>query len=299
MHEDLKEQKLGFIYAISCYILWGIFPIYWQSLAAENVPADQILAQRVFWSFLFSVSILPFRKQVGVVLKALKQPKVMLVFFASAAFLSANWLTYVWAVTNGRVLDSSLGYFMSPLFSILLGRIFLKEKLNLAQKLSVSIAVLGVLWLTFQSATIPWIAIVLTLSFGFYGLIRKMAVLPPVPALVVETLWMVPFALAFLYFWHSTNSLVFSQLTDLSKSVLVLSGVVTTVPLILFAAGAKRISLTNLGIVQYVSPTIQFFIGLLVLKESFSLNSFIGYALVWLAIGLYVLTSLKSQKSKI
>lgn len=299
MHEDLKEQKLGFIYAISCYILWGIFPIYWQSLAAENVPADQILAQRVFWSFLFSVSILPFRKQVGVVLKALKQPKVMLVFFASAAFLSANWLTYVWAVTNGRVLDSSLGYFMSPLFSILLGRIFLKEKLNLAQKLSVSIAVLGVLWLTFQSATIPWIAIVLTLSFGFYGLIRKMAVLPPVPALVVETLWMVPFALAFLYFWHSTDSLVFSQLTDLSKSGLVLSGVVTTVPLILFAAGAKRISLTNLGIVQYVSPTIQFFIGLLVLKESFSLNSFIGYALVWLAIGLYVLTSLKSQKSKI
>lgn len=146
MQYDLKEQKLGFIYAISCYILWGIFPIYWHSLAIENVPADQILAQRVFWSFVFAIIILPFRRQVGIVLNALKQPKIMLVFFATAALLSVNWLTYVWAVTNEKVLDSSLGYFMSPLFSILLGRIFLKEKLNLAQKLAVFLALIGVNW---------------------------------------------------------------------------------------------------------------------------------------------------------
>lgn len=298
MQNNLKEQKLGFIYAISCYILWGIFPIYWQSLAAENVPAEQILAQRIFWSFLFAFAIVPFRRQVGVVLSALKQPKLMLVFFMSAALLSLNWLTYVWAVTNEKVLDSSLGYFMSPLFSILLGRVFLQERLNLAQKLSVSIAVVGVIWLTFLASSIPWIAIILTFSFGFYGLIRKLAPLPPVPALVVETLWMLPFALFFLYFWQTNNMLVFTQLSSFSKWILVLSGIVTTVPLILFAAGAKRISLTNLGIVQYVSPSLQFFIGLLILKEDFSFHKFIGYALVWIAVALYVFASLKSIQRK-
>lgn len=299
MQYDLKEQKLGFIYAISCYILWGIFPIYWHSLAIENVPADQILAQRVFWSFVFAIIILPFRRQVGIVLNALKQPKIMLVFFATATLLSVNWLTYVWAVTNEKVLDSSLGYFMSPLFSILLGRIFLKEKLNLAQKLAVFLALIGVLWLTFQSNSIPWIAIVLTVSFGFYGLIRKLATLPPVPSLVVETLWMLPFALLFLYFTNANGELVFHQLSNFSKWILVFSGVVTTVPLILFAAGAKRISLTNLGIVQYVSPTIQFLIGLLILNEKFSLNEFIGYSLVWLGVIFYIYTSFKIKPKKI
>lgn len=293
---DLKEQKLGFIYSMGCYVLWGIFPIYWHSLANENVPADQILAQRIIWSFVFALIILPFRKQVGVVLSALKQPKIMLVFFATAALLSINWLTYVWAVTNEKVLDSSLGYFMSPLFSILLGRIFLKEKLNFFQKLSVFIAVLGVLWLTFQSTSMPWIAISLTLSFGFYGLLKKTAPLPPVPSLVVETLWMFPFALIFLFFVNLNGELIFGELTNFSKWILVFSGVVTTVPLILFAAGAKRISLTNLSIVQYVSPTIQFLIGLLVLGEKFSLNQFIGYALVWIAVALYVYTSLVSAR---
>lgn len=155
------------------------------------------------------------------------------------------------------------------------------------------------LWLTFQSNSIPWIAIVLTVSFGFYGLIRKLATLPPVPSLVVETLWMLPFALLFLYFTNANGELVFHQLSDFSKWILVFSGVVTTVPLILFAAGAKRISLTNLGIVQYVSPTIQFLIGLLILNEKFSLNEFIGYSLVWLGVIFYIYTSFKIKPKKI
>lgn len=290
-----QEKQRGLLYAISCYVLWGLFPLYWYPITQTAMPASQILAQRVVWSTVFALMLVIILRQAGPLLQAARTPKLLGVFAISACLLGSNWLIYLWAITNSHVLDASLGYFMSPLFSILLGRIFFNERMNRLQAAAIGIAVLGVLWLVFLYGNVPWIALGLTISFGFYSLVRKLAPLAALPSLALETLCMLPIAVLYL-FWQGQQGSLFLDLSPLNWGLLVGSGIVTSVPLLLFAAGAKRISMTEMGIIQYISPTAQFVTGLLLFHEAFNMQRFIGYALVWLAVIVYVATSVKQHK---
>ena len=286
-----NDKQRGLIYAVSCYVLWGLFPLYWYPITQTAIPASQILAQRVVWSSLFALILVVGLRQYQPLLQALRNPKLLATFALSAALLGANWLIYLWAITNKHVLDASLGYFMSPLFSILLGRCFFNEKMLPIQAIAIAIASLGVLWLVFLYGSVPWIALGLTISFGFYSLVRKLAPLPALPGLALETLCMLPVAVLFLL-WQYQQSVLYTDLSTLNWGLLIGSGVVTTVPLLMFAAGAKRISMTEMGIIQYISPSAQFITGLLLFHEAFNMQRFIGYGLVWAAVVLYVATTL-------
>ena len=292
-----QEKQRGLLYAISCYVLWGLFPLYWYPITQTAMPASQILAQRVVWSTVFALMLVIILRQAGPLLQAARTPKLLGVFAISACLLGSNWLIYLWAITNSHVLDASLGYFMSPLFSILLGRIFFNERMNRLQAAAIGIAVLGVLWLVFLYGNVPWIALGLTISFGFYSLVRKLAPLAALPSLALETLCMLPIAVLYLL-WQGQQGSLFLDLSPLNWGLLVGSGIVTSVPLLLFAAGAKRISMTEMGIIQYISPTAQFVTGLLLFHEAFNMQRFIGYALVWLAVIVYVATSVKQHKPR-
>jgi chloramphenicol-sensitive protein RarD len=291
-----QEKQRGLLYAISCYVLWGLFPLYWYPITQTDMPASQILAQRVVWSTVFALFLVIVLRQAGPILQALRTPKLLGVFAISAFLLGSNWLIYLWAITNSHVLDASLGYFMSPLFSILLGRVFFNERMTRLQAASIGIAVLGVLWLVFLYGSVPWIALGLTISFGFYSLVRKLAPLAALPGLALETLCMLPVALLYL-FWQGQQGSLYLNLSTLNWGLLIGSGIVTSVPLLLFAAGAKRISMTEMGIIQYISPSAQFVTGLILFHEAFNTQRFVGYALVWLAVVVYVATSLKRHKS--
>lgn len=291
-----NESTRGLIYSLICYLMWGIFPLYWYPLSTTDMPATQILAQRVVWSALFALIILVISGQTRILFKAIKNREILLTFFGSAAALSVNWLTYLWAITHDHVLDASLGYFITPLFVVLLGRIFFHEVLRPTQLAAIAIACAGVIYLTWLAGSLPVVSVVLTLSFGIYGLLRKLAPLAALPALVLETLWMLPFALLYLLWAAQQGTFYFHELSTLARYLLIGSGVITTVPLLLFAAGAKRISLANMGMIQYVSPTMQFLLGLIVFRESFDVHRFIGYGLVWLAVAVYVAGSLNKSK---
>lgn len=288
-----SEATKGLIYTALCFLLWGFFPIYWAPLNSSGMAASQILAHRIVWSAVAAVVFLFFTRGFKEFFALTKSVKILAWFGVAAFLLSLNWLTYLYAITNGHVIEASLGYFINPLFSIFLGRVIFKEVLRKVQAIAILVAFLGVLYLAILGHKIPWIAILLTLSFGFYGLVRKMAPAPALPGLVLETLWMAPFAAIYLVWCWIDGTYAFASYGPLVMWVLIGSGVVTTVPLILFAYGAKRISMTNLGIVQYISPTLQFIIGLLYFKESFDSTRFVGYVMVWAAVVIYIFGSVR------
>lgn len=295
--DGLNEEKKGLIYALTCYLIWGGFPLYWYPLTHSAITADQLLAQRIVWSAVFSVVVLILFRQTGVLISAVKNRKLLILFVCSAFSISINWLVYLWAISKNHVLDASLGYFLSPLFNILLGRLFFNERTNRIQSLAIALAAIGVLWLAILGGQIPWVALLLTISFGSYSLLRKTAPLPALPGMALETLIMFPFAAAYLWWTARHGHLVFSELSTLQLAVLFGSGAVTTIPLLLFASGARRISMTNLGILQYVSPTCQFMLGLFLFHEAFNFSRFIGYLWVWAGVGLYMMSMLWAKKT--
>lgn len=200
MNHSADETRKGLLYALGCYAIWGLFPLYWYPLNHAPIGAGQLLAQRIVWSAAFAVLFLAFSRQKADFFRAWGQPKTIALFAVSAFCIAMNWLIYLWAITNGHVLDASLGYFVSPLFNILLGRLVFGEKLNRRQAAAVVLAVVGILWLAVPVGQIPWVALLLTLSFGLYGLVRKLAPLGALPGLVLETLLMLPFAASYLLY---------------------------------------------------------------------------------------------------
>lgn len=279
-------KKGGFL-TLSCYIIWGFFPIYWYPLA--GMDPLQLMAQRIGWALLFIAIVLCFRKDDRTLLKdALTNRRIIITFIGSSAFLFMNWSIYLYAIGSHQVLEASLGYYINPLISIFLGMLIFKEKLTKAQVIAIIIATCGILWLAFLGGRIPYIAIFLAISFGLYGAIKKVASLPPLPGLFLETLFMFPFTIIYLSIMHHQGNLVFSELPPLALVVLLLSGAATTIPLLLFAKGAKYIPLSIVGILQYVSPTLQFLSGLLIFGESFSFERLIGFMIVWASVGIYI-----------
>jgi chloramphenicol-sensitive protein RarD len=278
-------MPIGALYAALAFALWGIFPLYFRQIA--TVPSGEILVHRIVWSLVFVLVVLTLRRQWAWVGPVLRSPKVLLAFTASAVLLSVNWLTYIWAVNNHHVIDASLGYFINPLVNVLLGYTVLHERLRRAQWVALAIAASGVLWLTLLAGHLPWIALALAGSFGAYGLLRKVATLGALEGLTLETLLLAPIAAAVLGFWMVQGTSVFPAPDASTNFWLVAAGPITAIPLLLFAAGARRISLTTLGLLQYIGPTIQLALGLWLFHEPFSPARLAGFALIWLALALY------------
>lgn len=278
-------MSTGAVYAALAFAIWGIFPLYFRQIA--GVPSGEILIHRIVWSLVFVVIVLAWRRQWGWLKPVLRSPKVLGAFAASAVLLSANWLTYIWAVNNGHVIDASLGYFINPLVNVLLGYTVLHERLRRLQWAALALAAAGVLWLTLLAGHLPWIALMLAGSFGLYGLLRKVATLGALEGLTLETLVLAPVAAAVLGWWMFKGTSVFPAAEPLTNFWLVAAGPITAIPLLLFAAGARRISLTTLGLLQYIGPTIQLALGLWLFHEPFSAARLAGFVLIWLALALY------------
>ncbi len=280
----------GVLYAAGAYLAWGLMPLYWKSL--QVVPAGQILAHRIAWSLFFVALILTARRQWGWLPEALRRPRVILLFTLSGFLIGINWFIYIWAVNAGHIVETSLGYFINPLVNVLLGYLVLKERLRPAQWLALSVALAGVLYLTISFGAFPWIALTLAFSFATYGLIRKMAPLNSAEGLFIETAVLFLPAFGYLLLMETRGTGAFGH-TGLTATLLLIgAGLVTSVPLLAFAAGARRITLTTLGLLQYIAPTMQFLLGVLVFHEAFGLTRLIGFGLVWLALVLYTLETL-------
>ena len=278
-------MRSGIIYAALAFLCWGLFPIYFHALG--DVPPLQILAHRMLWSLGFLLVVLVLRRQWKW-LNVVRQPRVFFSFVLSAVLLSANWLVYIWSVTNHHVIEASLGYFINPLVNIMLGYLILKERLRTIQWVAIAIAALGVSWLTWQTGTVPWIALFLAFSFGSYGLLRKTAALGALEGLSFETIVLFPLAAAYVI-WLTVNgqNVFINTDSDTTRVLLVMAGPLTAIPLLLFASGARRIPLSILGLLQYLSPTLQFLLGVWLFKEAFTADRLVGFALIWSALILF------------
>lgn len=282
---DSLETRRGVIYAAAAFFIWGLFPLYWKPL--HEVPALQILCHRIVWSAVFVAMILVWQRNWRWLGEALRDVHKLKIFALSSFLLSLNWLIYIWAVNENRVVEASLGYFINPLVNVLLGRFFLGERLTRTQSLAVGLATLGVAWITLGVGSLPWVALTLAGSFGLYGLLRKKAPLPSLEGLALETFMMTPPALILLFWLHSQGQGAFGTL-GLGRDLLLMgAGVVTAIPLLLFASGARRLKLATVGLIQYLGPTIQLMLGVLLYGEPFGPERAIGFALIWAALALY------------
>jgi chloramphenicol-sensitive protein RarD len=278
-------MHIGVLSAFFAYVLWGLFPIYFKAL--QGIAPTEVLAHRVLWSLVLLVIALAWRRQWTWLGAVFRQPRVLAGFAASALLLSLNWGIYIWAVGGGRVIDASLGYFINPLVNILLGFLLLRERLRPLQWIAVALAAAGVAWLTWQTGHPPWIGLTLGVTFGIYGLLRKTAALGALEGLSLETLMLLPLALGYLAFlaWSGRNG--FIDAGPATKWLLAAAGPITAVPLLLFATSARRISLSLLGLLQYMSPTIQLLLGVWLYHEPFGGARLAGFAMIWAALALY------------
>lgn len=288
MMTQTNPQRTGLFYALGCFLIWGTFPIYWYPINQSAMPAEQILANRVVWSAVFSLILLLIYRQHRGMWAAFRQPKLLGIYFLSSLLIGVNWLVYLWAIVHHRVVDASLGYFINPLFNIFLGWLVFKEQMNRLQSFALILAAIGVVWLAILGGQFPWIAILLAGSFGLYAMIRKLAPMDALVGLTLETVLLLPFALAYLAWCGVSGSLIFAELNGLQTAVLLGSGAATTIPLLLFNGAAKRISLSLLGMLQYVSPTLQMLCGLILFREQMDMNRLIGYAWVWAGVAVFL-----------
>ena len=275
----------GVLAAALAYCLWGLFPLYIKQIAA--VPPLEIVAHRSVWCLVFMLALLAALKRFAWLREALRQSRTLAVFAASALLLSANWLVYVWAVNNDRVLDASLGYFINPLVNVMLGYLVLQERPRAGQWAAVALAAAGVLWLTLGAGQLPWVALVLAASFGLYGLLRKTAPLGAIEGLTLETLVLAPLTLTLMAWFVFSGEGRFTQGSAAQDAWLLLAGPFTAVPLLLFAYGARRVTLATLGLLQYLGPSIQFLLGVYVYHEPFDPARLAGFGLIWAALVVY------------
>ena len=286
-------MKKGILYGIAAYAMWGFFPIYWKLL--HHVPALQLLGHRIFWSFVFLALLLLV---VGLWrdFRATLTRKVVVIYAVAAVLLAVNWLTYVWAVNAGFIVETSLGYFINPLLSVLLGVVILRERLRLTQWIPLALAAAGVIYLTVVYGKLPWIALTLAFSFGFYGLLKKLAPLSSLFGLTLETGILLLPALIYLVFEQVRGTGAFLHTGTVSDLLLVGAGIATTIPLLLFASAAHQIPLTTVGLLQYIAPTIQFILGVFVYREPFDHDHLIGFGMVWLALVIFWLENFLTHR---
>ena len=278
-------EKRGVFSVTGAYLLWGVLLIFWRAL--QEVPTIELICHRMAWSFVFVALLLSWKGNWTWLRQARENPKTLITFLCTASLLTFNWFTFVWAVNAGHIVDASLGYFINPLFSVLLGVVFLKERLRRWQWMALAVAAGGVVFLTLAYGAFPWIAFALAISFGFYGLLRKTADLGALEGLSFETALMFLPAAAYLGFIEFTGAGSFWHAGTGTTFLLSLTGVVTAVPLFLFAYGARRVTLSTVGVLQYVAPTMQFLLGVMIYGEDLSTTRVIGFSVIWAAVLVY------------
>lgn len=287
------ELRLGLICGIAAYALWGLFPLYLKALG-DTAPSE-IVAHRILWSVPFGAFILSLRGQWRETLAALKQPRIVGLLAVSAVLITLNWLVYVWAVANDRVLQASLGYYINPLIFIAMGVVVLKEKLSRAQIVAVALAAAGVITLTIGAGVFPWPSFILAFSFTLYGFVRKTTPVGAMPGLFIETALLSPFALLFMMWLQRQGALALGHESLGLDVLLFLAGPATVIPLVLFALAARRLSLTMVGFLQYIGPSGQFLLGLYY-GEPFGLFHAICFALIWGALALISIDALRRNR---
>lgn len=285
-----KSAKAGVLFAIAAYAMWGFAPMYFKLL--QNMPAVEILLHRIVWSAVILTMLVLLGGQLKAVKFALRNSRVLITLLISGLLLAANWLLFIWAVNSGQLLEASLGYYINPLLNVFLGRVFLAERLRRLQKLSVGLAISGIVVLLISFGQIPWLALVLAGSFGVYGLLRKQAAVDSLPGLFIETMMMLPFALVYWWWFASPASNVLSNSLSFN-AILFLAGVVTTAPLLCFTAAARRIRYSTLGFFQYIGPSIMFLLATFVYQESMSEARWVTFGFVWSALALFSYDSLR------
>ncbi|NVO21316.1 MAG: EamA family transporter RarD [Bacteroidetes bacterium] len=286
----------GLFYALACYSSWGIFPLYWKLLS--QVPAQQILAHRIVWSaFFLLVMILVLKNNKFLIY--LKTPRTVGLLLITGILIGGNWFVYIYAVNHEHIVEASLGYYINPLVNVLLGVIFLHERLKKLQILAVLFAFAGVTWLTFHLGRVPWVSLYLAVSFALYGLLRKKANLESLPGLLIETLLLSPLALYYLWFVNQQGSGMFLHASWLTNLLLILGGPVTAIPLFWFGKAATRIPLSTIGFIQYLSPTFQLLIGLFVFHEAFNPVFLASFGLVWTGLVIYTVSLFRDYRQRI
>ncbi|MFG1488042.1 EamA family transporter RarD [Oceanospirillum sp. HFRX-1_2] len=296
MAED-KDLRQGIYFALAAYTIWGIAPVYFK--AVGHVPAFEVLVHRIIWSVLFLLLFIGFTGRLGKVVAVFKQPRLLGGLVITALIISLNWLVFIWAVAEGRILETSLGYFINPLISVFLGMIFLSERLRPMQWLALSFAAMGVLYQLIEFGSLPWVGLVLAFSFGFYGLLRKQLVVEAVPGLFIETLIVLPVGLISLFWMQSQGLLVFGHQSLQTDLLLVAAGLVTTFPLLFFAGAARRLPLSMIGFVQYLAPSITFVLAVFVYHEPMDASKLITFAMIWFGLLLFTGESHLNSRKKL
>lgn len=294
-----RKTKAGILSGILTYTLWGFIPLFFKLLS--DVLPMEILSQRIIWASVFMLIAVVLSKKwqsfVRIITDLFRHPKKLLMMLLVSLLISTNWFTFIWAINNNHILQTSLGYYINPIISILLGVIFLKEKLARAQVIAVVLAFIGVMVMTLSLGAFPYISLTLALSFGFYGLLKKKMDYAVIEGLAVETLFVTPFALiAWFYFINSDQSFVTNHATLGMWALVVSSGIVTAVPLLLFAFTARNIPLSMMGFMQYVGPTISLLLGVLVYHEAFTVTHAISFSLIWLGLIVFSVATFKMYR---
>jgi chloramphenicol-sensitive protein RarD len=291
---ERTSMSRGTLYALGCYIAWGFLPIYWKALS--TLPGLETTSHRIIWSALVAALILTWQRNWRWLAQVAKQPRIVLTFAVAAILILGNWLIYIYAINNNQILETSLGYFINPLVNVLLGVLFLRERPRLWQWIAIAVASAGVIYLTYDYGRLPWIALGLAFSFGFYALLKKIATLPALEGLFLETAFLALPLTLYLIMLERSGQATFGHSSRQLDALLVISGVVTALPLLLFSASAKRVPLTLLGILQYIAPTIAFVIGIVLYHEPFSQSQLIGFSFIWVALALFTLESTAERR---
>lgn len=283
--DDNKAAQRGFLYALSAYLMWGFLPFYMKAVA--HIPAIEVVAHRVIWSLPVAGALLVWLGRTDDITRALRSPRTLMMGGLTAALITMNWCVYVWAISVERTLETALGYYINPLFSIFLAAVVLGEKLSRVQVLAIMLAVVAVLVLTWENGGLPWVSIVLAMSWGFYALFKKTLPIGPAQGFFLEVLILSVPALGYIGWVEATGQGHFGDQSTTDLWLLVAGGLVTAIPLILYANGAKLLRLSTIGIMQYIAPTIIFIVAVFVFREPFSFERAIAFGLIWIALIIY------------
>ena len=293
----MPDNRRGLTLGALAYVLWGMFPLYWTHL--QPAGAVELLAHRVIWSVAVMAVIVALWRRWPALLAVVRDRRTLLLLTLAAVVISVNWGSYIWGVNNGRVVETSLGYFINPLVTVLMGVFILGERLRHLQWIAMGVAFAAVVVLTLDYGRVPWIALVLAFSFGTYGLAKKQANVGPVESLTVETLVLAPVAAAYVAWLAASGQSNFGSHGLGHAALMTMSGLVTAVPLLLFGAAAIRVSMVSLGLLQYLAPTIQFVLGVFYFHEDMPLGRWVGFALVWLALVVFTVEALHHRRRQL
>jgi chloramphenicol-sensitive protein RarD len=289
------DSLRGFAYGIAAYAWWGFAAVYFKLV--RDVPPLEILAHRVVWSMVVLVLLVTFMRRWPAALRVVRDRRALLALAASTILIAVNWYTFIWAVTRNHMLDASLGYFINPLVNVVFGYFFFHERLRTAERVSVALAALAVLWLTVSAGVVPWVALVLATTFGLYGLVRKLAGVGSIEGLSIETALLLPIALGYLTWLGTSGTLTFGNSLRLDL-LLLAAGPVTAMPLLWFATAVRELRLATVGLLQYIAPTLQFILAVAVYHEPFGGARLVAFLLIWIAGAMYSAATIRTSRAR-